>query len=100
YLRMLICWNVQTCLCHQCQQANGLERHCFTTCVGAGYDYHEKFVSQVKIYRDDFSCQKWVARVAQVYHSHIVQAWFDAARHAPVARFGKMKVKLGQQFDV
>ena len=35
-----------------------------------------------------------MACVAQVNNSRTVQAWFGAAHHAPVARFGKMQVKL------
>src|SRR2546426_5396331 len=97
---MLICGYVQACLCHQCQQAHGLQRYRFTTCVGACNDYHEKFVSEVKVDRHDIARQQWMASVAQVNESRVVQVWFGAAHHAPVARLGKMQVKLGEQFNI
>src|SRR5579859_5870822 len=96
---MLICRYVQTGLRHQCQQAHGFQRYRFTPCVGACNYYHEKFVSEVKVDRHDISRQQWMASVAQVNKSRIVQVWFSTAHQAPVARLGKMQVKLGEQFN-
>src|SRR6266566_3473891 len=97
---MFICRYVQACLRHQCQQANGLKRYRFTTSVGACNDYHEKFMSEVEVDRDNIAGQQWMASVAQVHKTRVVQVWFGAAHQAPVARLGKMQVKLGEQFNI